>query len=156
MSCFRPLPSIKFHVCPVNILWRGDCNVVNRVQRYSCDVLSLKKSYLKFRYGSFLMVGGESDSIANICCKKKDYGRLSLHNFLKDTKSLWSSAPEKNQFFTWWKRLSKLSEASWRIHRVSMKLQQRGMVVTDGLTPFVTPFVTSPHWNVIFSLKCQF
>ena len=47
------------------------------------------------------MVGGESDSIANICCKKKDYARLSLPHFSKDTKSLWSSAPGKKIGFTY-------------------------------------------------------
>ena len=34
------------------------------------------------------MVGGESDSIARICCKKIDFARLSLPYFSKDIKSL--------------------------------------------------------------------
>ena len=47
------------------------------------------------------MAGSESDSIANICCKKIiDYARLSFTYFSKDTKSLLPSAPAKiSQFF---------------------------------------------------------
>ena len=88
------------------------------------------------------MVGGESDSTASICCKKNGYARLSLPYFSKDTKSLWPSALAKiSDFFYMMKMLKKTSKVSWRIHRVSKKLQQRGIVVTDGLTSFVTSFV---------------
>ena len=32
----------------------------------------------------------------------------------------------------------KRSKVSWTIHRVSIKLRQKGIVVSFGLTPFVT------------------
>ena len=52
---------------------------------------------------------------------------------------------ENFEAFHKWKWLNKLSQGSWRIHRVSMKLQQWGIVVTNGPTPSMTSFVTSHH-----------
>ena len=46
--------------------------------------------------------------------------------------------------------MNKPSKVSWRIHRVSMKLQQKGIVVPDGLTSFVDVV------RDVTPLKCKF
>ena len=57
---------------------------------------------------------------------------------------------QKFHIFYMMKFLNKPSEVSLRIHWVGLKLQQKRIVVTDGLTSLVTSFVTSDHWNANF------
>ena len=100
------------------------------------------------------MVAGESDSIKAYAVKEKS----TMHDFnypyfSKDTKSVLPSAPAKISFFYMMKMFEQTVESDLddlSNHQVSMKLHQRGMVVTDGLTPLVTLVVTSHDRNVNF------
>ena len=59
---------------------------------------------------------------------------------------------ENFEFLNICKCLNKPSKGNWRIHWVSMKLQQGGIVVTNGLSSFVTPhhpisIFEDPEWR---------
>ena len=90
------------------------------------------------------MVGGESDSIANICCKNKiDY---ALPYFSRDTKSLESFPPAKISDFCYTMKIfertveSELEDASGEYATAAEKNSDRRADAVRDVTP----------------LKCQF
>ena len=96
------------------------------------------------------MVSGEYDSIGSKCCQLKS----TRHDFHSPISSS-HKAPRAirageiffliSDLFYMMKMLEQNVESELEDSTGSMKLRQKGIDVTGGLTPFVTSFVTSHH-----------
>ena len=101
---------------------------------YSCaaiirknDIFNFTKDYFQWMAASLILLQAYA--------LKNDYARILHSSIFRKTQSPSCHLRRRkfqSYFFTWWKCLNKPKKVGWRIHLVSVKLQQRGIVVTDG------------------------